>query len=37
MKRQVIPVLFALAVLPALSANAQSPQYCSSPYYVEHP
>ena len=35
MKRQTILALFAWALLSAMSANAQSPQYCSSPYSVE--
>lgn len=35
MNRKTICILMALAVLPAISASAQSPQYCSAPYFVE--
>ncbi len=35
MKRGTILSLLVWALLSAAGANAQSPQYCSSPYYVE--
>ncbi len=35
MRRKVILLLIAAAAIVTTAAHAQSPQYCSSPYYVE--
>ena len=35
MNRKAILMLFAIAVLSAVAANAQSPQFCNAPYFVE--